>query len=528
MFEEKVSNTLTRTKFTVPQVKEGTIIEYSYKIQSDFYYHVDTWFAQEEIPTILAEFRLNIPRWFITKVSSRGIDHLIGERKDMPFFLKNGYRTDGNEFTFVGYNLPALKGDSYIYNVDDYRAQVNTDISGITIPGSVYRDFSSTWDEIDVTLREDDDFKVCMRSSSPWKKEIVEAGIDKVESVSERIELLLKMLHSRVKWDGRYNLFGRSLSSVAKSGEGSSSEMNSLFMAMLRDAGVKSSPVVMSLRSHRRIVEGLPSLNSLNAFIAAVHDGTRVVYVDASCAEGGMNNLPSVVQTNKARLIPDQGAGQWVDLSNLQRNLEFTTINAHFDSDGAIKASVVTQGTGNVAASMRRNYKDAENNDSYVKKLDLGDRTTVDEVKFDGADTHANSVKRTMELTMAGSGETADIIYINPMIIPQITKNPFKDEKRKLPIEMPYANTVKQIVNIEIPEGYEVEGLPKPVKAVTSNGDISLVVGTKVVGNMINTMFTLEVKTPFFIPVSYPEIREIFEMAVSHNSENVVLRKIKK
>lgn len=526
VFEEKVNKNLKRTKFTIPQVKEGTIIEYSYKIQSDFYYNVNTWYAQEDIPTVYADFHFILPNWFISKVSTHGLGILTGNKRDVRFFMKNGASTDGTEFSFVGHNLPALKDNEFTYNVDDYRGQVNVDINGLVIPGSVYRDFGSTWDEVDRTLREDDDFRLNLHGSSPWKAEIAGAGIDKIESVNERIAALLKMLHSRVKWNGNYSIVGRSLNSVVKDGHGSSSEMNALFMAMLRDAGMKSAPVVMSRRTCRKIT--LPSLDNLNTCISGVYSGSRMIYVDASYADGGANILPPVVISQNARVIPAEGETSWVDLTTQGKNVELTVINARIDADGTLHYTSNVQGFGNIAASMRSKYREAKDENEYIKELKLGDEVTIENFKFENVDNFATSVTRTMDVTIPASVPNADVIYINPMIVPQITENPFKEEKRQLPVDLPFAYSVKQNVNIDIPEGYEVEALPKPLSIQTPNGDIVLRTVTRMVGNTLSTIYTLDIKSMIFLPVSYASLREIFGMMVSQSAENVVLRKIQK
>ena len=53
VFEEKINNNLSRTKFTIPQVKEGTVIEYSYDVNSDFYYNMVKTLEDNGFPVCL-------------------------------------------------------------------------------------------------------------------------------------------------------------------------------------------------------------------------------------------------------------------------------------------------------------------------------------------------------------------------------------------------------------------------------------------------------------------------------------------
>ena len=61
-------------KFTLPNVKEGSIIEYEYKVSSEYVNHVTPWHFQDEIPTLWSEFTFSAPQFFTYS------------------FLKNGYQ----------------------------------------------------------------------------------------------------------------------------------------------------------------------------------------------------------------------------------------------------------------------------------------------------------------------------------------------------------------------------------------------------------------------------------------------------
>ena len=48
-------------EFTVPNVKEGTVIEYEYTIHSQIFWELHDWYAQWEIPVVFAKLDMNIP-----------------------------------------------------------------------------------------------------------------------------------------------------------------------------------------------------------------------------------------------------------------------------------------------------------------------------------------------------------------------------------------------------------------------------------------------------------------------------------
>ena len=72
VFKEKRNKNLLITKFTMPAVKPGSIIEYSYTIHSDFIFNLQSWESRENIPVCGANM----------KYGSRNISNTYSCRRD--------------------------------------------------------------------------------------------------------------------------------------------------------------------------------------------------------------------------------------------------------------------------------------------------------------------------------------------------------------------------------------------------------------------------------------------------------------
>src|SRR5690606_34919027 len=60
-YKEEYSKYVTLTKFTLPNIKPGSIIEYSYRIVSPRLFNFRTWEFQTDIPKIYSEYEAIIP-----------------------------------------------------------------------------------------------------------------------------------------------------------------------------------------------------------------------------------------------------------------------------------------------------------------------------------------------------------------------------------------------------------------------------------------------------------------------------------
>jgi hypothetical protein len=63
LFENRLDKNRFEEKFTLPGVKEGSIIEYTYTITSDYDFDLPSWeFQREEYPCLWSEYQVDIPQ----------------------------------------------------------------------------------------------------------------------------------------------------------------------------------------------------------------------------------------------------------------------------------------------------------------------------------------------------------------------------------------------------------------------------------------------------------------------------------
>ncbi|HEY0175195.1 MAG TPA: DUF3857 domain-containing protein, partial [Pedobacter sp.] len=88
-------------KFSLPNVKEGSVIEYSYKTRSDFIFRLDDWHFQGSYPCEYSDFTITVPQYFIYKILNSGYigimqakpveteDLLVGRAMRSEFFARH-------------------------------------------------------------------------------------------------------------------------------------------------------------------------------------------------------------------------------------------------------------------------------------------------------------------------------------------------------------------------------------------------------------------------------------------------------
>jgi len=120
-----------------------------------------------------------------------------------------------------------------------------------------------------------------------------------------------------------------------------------------------------------------------------------------------------------------------------------------------------------------------------------------------------------------------DVFYFNPMLSEGYKENPFKAAERVYPVEMGGTMDETYVLNMEVPEGYVVDELPKSAK-VLYNDDEGFFEYLVVKGSEgIQFRSRLQLKKANFKPEDYNTLREFFGFIVKKESEQIVFKKKK-
>lgn len=79
---------------------------------------------------------------------------------------------------------------------------------------------------------------------------------------------------------------------------------------------------------------------------------------------------------------------------------------------------------------------------------------------------------------------------------------------------------------LEIPEGYAVEELPQPTRAVLPDRSATFTFNVQSLGQQIQLISTLQVDKAIYAAADYPMIRGLFDLMVQKQGEQIVLKKV--
>ena len=521
--EEMLDKYQKVVKFSVPQVKVGTVIEYEYKLESDFYWDLYDWYAQSDVPVQYTRYDLAYPEWLQFNIEETGVNHIDRQVSKGNMNFGGGESVNTKVYVFEGRNLPALKDDGFVWHAADYGNKVTHELGGITIPGALYKNYTQTWEDIDRMLLSDSDFGGRLKKSSPFKTEIASSGILSISDKRERIAAVYQMLKNKVRWNGYYAFWGKPATKVLSEGTGTNADINFLLINMLQDAGIESFPVVLRNRTRGVLPLSHASLKYLTSFVVGVQDtDSTLLFIDGSVEDGYLNVLPPTLLVSRARVINKNGTGYWVNIQNGASGDETTVVEGSLNANGLMtckKRRILLKET---AASLRKEWRTAKDSMEMISKIQERDGIEVINYKLDGKTEFSPKVTETMEFTKQFDA-TGDKIYINPLVTAPMKESPFTDAARILPVEFPFVQSESVSVVINLPEGYQVEEMPKPF-ALKMNGLTVQVLGT-VNGSRIQMRYKTTIEKTFYTQEEYQELKSFFDQLVEHANYMLVVKK---
>lgn len=543
-FDEKVNRYWGQKKIAMPNVKEGSVIEYRYKIRSGRFGELTEWSFQSSIPVNYSEFKTFIPEYFVYKPNMKGfISPKISvekKNKSISYSYREKIQPGGTfnpassqeklEFeetktTYSAQNMPAMKDEAYVNNIGNYTTSVSHELSIIRYPNQPFRTFSTDWNAVVKTIYDYEDFGPELNKTGYFEEDLkgVIAGLNTSE---ERISAILNYVKATVKWND-YTGYSCNdgVKTAYKNKTGNIAEINLMLTAMLRHAGLTANPVLVSTRSNG--IALFPNRGAFNYVIAAVETSDGLVLLDASDKFSTPNVLPFRALNWIGRLIRKDGTSQEVDLMPKVASNDTVTMNYAIDESGKVSGKLRRQRTDHNAMIFRKNIED-EKEDAYLEKLE-NDNNKIEVIEYSRA--NEKDVKMPVVETFSYTGsDLCEIIggkiYVNPLLFYTQEANPFKQENREYPVDYGFPFMDKYAINIQIPEGYKVETLPTS-SVLTMEDDLgNFKFMTSQNGNTIQLSAMVQMNSAIISSEYYPTLKEFYQKMIDKQNEKIILTKI--
>lgn len=541
-FDEIINKYWSQKKITMPNVKEGSIIEYSYTINSPRIGEFKEWNFQTSIPVNYSEFETVIPEYFVYKPNQKGYVFpkvTTNSKSKIVNYVYTSERTNGYPATrsnetlsykenitkYSVENLPAMKEESFVNNIDNYTASISHELSMTMFPNQAYKTYSTDWNSVVKTIYDYEGFGAELNRTGYFEDDITQL-VKGLNSKEEKIVALFNFIKTKVKWNGMNGYScEEGVRNAYKSGVGNVADINLMLTAMLRFVEINANPVLISTRSNG--ISLFPNRGAFNYVISGIETDNGIVLLDATEKYSIPNILPLRDLNWYGRLIRKDGTSEQVDLMPKINSKELTNVSVVLNAEGVLNGQIKQYHGEHEALKFRQNHI-VTNKDNYLESLE--NRNNNIEVNDYVRENELDLSKPIIETYRFKDTKTVEIIngklYLTPLFFFSAKENPFKQEVREYPVDFGYPIQEKFNISIEIPEGYVVESMPKAifVNAGEEIGSFKFIIGNE--GNRIQIAATTDITSAIISPADYLSLKDFFQKSIDKQNEKIVLKKI--
>lgn len=526
IFTEEDSENWRTTKFTMPQVGEGVIIEYTYTIHSDFYSNLRDWYFQNTIPIKFSQYRVSIPEFYFYKTISQGF--VLPQLETKTSALSFGSRTfTNNERIWSVEEIPAFRPERYISSIQDHISKIEFQLASIQFPNTPVQNFSDSWDKLSERLENSEYFGGQLKKKNQVK-EIVAAINLKAKTPREKMDLALAFVHNEISWNKYYGIYtNKGIRKTLDEKKGNVGDINLLLTLILRELGLEANPILLSTRGNGLVNPLYPSLSKFDYVVVGVLlDGKQVFLdgVDDFCPSGMIASRC----LNRNGLMVVNKTTNWVPLSPDFFSVQKTYLNLEMDAEGIVTGNLSNNLDKYKSMRLRKSLINGSSEEYFKNKIE------AERVLFEVNDTKVENLKAMDKPLLMNSAisyepeETGDLLYLDAFLEKNYTENPFKLEERQYPVDFSYPFQNSYTLVLKLPENIQVEDLPKniTVSLPDKTGKFTFITSHNATMNSIQVRSNFILGKTMFSTQEYEGLKEFYNLMIEKTQAKIVLKKV--
>lgn len=454
-----------KLQFIFPQVQTDAYTHLSYVEEIKDPRMLGSFFFNSYIPVLESIYQITAPKTVELAFE------MMGDNTDQVKFTKKE-TGDNVVYTWTASNLPKLTFESSAPSRSYYDPHVVVRISSYQVNG-----------EEKYVLRNTDDLYSwyaelvgqTMNKISPEIKDQVEKLTKDAQTDREKAQAIFQWVQQNITYvafeDGMGGFIPRSAASVCSKKYGDCKDMANLLMVMLTEAGLDAHRTWIGTRNRPYTYEKVPTPIVDNHMIAAIELDGETIFLDATGQYTPFGMPTSMIQGKEA--LVEQGPESYkvvrVPVVPASKNVRADTTKLSINGSDVV-GNGRTHWTGYLKVNMEYRYygEDDQKLQKFMSKaLQRGSNkfslkdVTVDGLKDPGADLLAD-----FDFVIPDyAKEVAGKIYINLNLEKNWADMSLDLSNRKYDWEFEEKKELLYTVELELPEGYQVDYLPAAAKS---------------------------------------------------------------
>jgi hypothetical protein len=515
VYEKPLNKRYSEQVFTFPEAKAGSIIEYKYTHTN---IGLPNWYFQRSIPVKYSRYRVDFPDEYEFTATPYCI---------LPVEKKSDSKGRRTIQTLSMTNVPALRDEPFISCEEDYLQRVETRVLAYNPPTGLRQNRLYNWPQIIKYLAEEEDFGVQLKRDIPRTADLDEA-LKKLTDPYQKMVTIHNYVRKNMEWNNYGSIWAlNGVKSAWKDKKGTSGEINLILVNLLKDAGLKASPLLVSTRQNGRVNTSFAHWRNFDKVFAYVTIGEHVYVLDGTEKNTPSNLIPYEVMYSEGLVIEKIDTWEWGWRTLWDEKPHFretVVIKADIDDQGLMKgeASVTSYDYSRV----ERMPALKEGKDKLIEKFFTAGNSNlkVDTITLKNETVDSLPLTQSIQFNQPVNS-SGDYKYFSVNLFTGKEKNPFLADNRFSDVFFGANQNYQIVASITIPETYEFEALPKSVRMIMPDTSIAITRYISAENNVLSVRISLEFKKPYFTAEEYPDFKEFYKQLFTLLNEQYAIRK---
>lgn len=525
-FDQDVSTFYSEKKFTFPDVKDGSILEYTYRIETPYFFNIGRWAFMNEYPTIYSELHIEIPgnyNYNRTLHGSRELDINHAEIKKACFHLP-GFRVPGDceVATYAMKNVPAFKTENHMLSKHNYIPALNFELAEMVYLDQTRKVYSKSWKNVDREFLANKDLGRQLTYKNYFRRNLP----DSILSISkdlDRAKAVYYYMQSRITWNDRERFLNLArVKEAYEEGVGNSSEINLALINALNAVGLDAKIMAIATRDRALPTNLHPVISDFNYAIVFLEIDNKKYFLDATEKYSEFGVLPHRALNLEGRVFDFKKGSYWEPIQAIDKNMHYANIQMEADAKGLFHGKINEVYTGQIALPKRRTNNNVLHEDIIKRKQSENENLNISNYKIENAQDFDQPYKESYDFTLYEQ-PISSVLYLYPFVMQNyFPENPFPKKQRLYPIDLGFSVSNNYLVSIDVKDQYEIVKVPsnRILKLPENDGELSVVY--EIVGSKINIRLNVKLNTTSYSQEAYQSLHEFFDMLVNVQAQEPI------
>lgn len=502
-------------EFLLPNVVQGSILEYRYTIGRRYIEELPDIFLSQKVPTRLFHLILHNEPFLRYRAVESGDPFVLEyheERIDtsrVPLVFSYDRPEPISVEHWFG-ELPAVGDPVYSPPARDLRGVLRFQISEFGFPR---QPLENSWEFVAAQIRRGDlnpfEYLDHLEGVRTVGKELTQSTSDGMEAV----QILYQYLNRRMVYNGELQPFPVASPGQVLNGEPSDqAAINLVMLALLQGAGLDARPVYLSGREGREIQRNFPSLHQFQQMVVLANVDGEQIWMDASYAYS-RPGLIRVDSYHREGLLLRRESFEWVPVEPEHSRFELDVeLQGTLTRQGDLSGTVEIQSDGYPAREVWQKLSEQESAEDIFRDLFF---ETYESIRFSDTVIQEKGpagypLELRAEFQIPGFALSfQDGLQFYPMIVGMMQENPLPDEEREVPLLLDAPEHLSLVYNLTLPEGFRLQEQSQSGRT----GLEGAVLGEfyRVSGRTVSYRFDVDIDRREYSPDEYSELRELYE-----------------